>query len=162
MLHLGTHRICELLQPRFKRFDISPLQYVILLLAETAGEGSLAEAELHHLLRAHPRETVPDSIQLVDRGLLQRYSSPTPPHCVSFKITDAGSAVLGVLDPLVREVHEALKSDFTDEEWELGLRFLRRLSGMETAIADGSGVPALEFLGGNRTSLPFMNWLDRG
>ena len=162
MLHLGLHRICELLQPRFKRFDISPLQYVILALAEAAGEGSLAEAELHHLLRAHPRETVPDSIQLVDRGLLQRYSSPTPPHCVSFKITDAGSAVLGVLDPLVREVHETLKREFSDEEWEQGLRFLRRLSGMETAVAHDSGVLAIEFLSGNRSSLPFTNLLDRG
>lgn len=163
MLHLAAHRVRDLIQQRFDHFDISPLQYVMLALAEAAGEDSLAEAQLHHLLRAHRHATLPDSTQLVDRGLLQRHSAPEPPHNVSFHITDVGSTVLSILDPLVREIHDALKGDFTDEEWEQGLHFLRRLSGMDAiSVVEDPERQLAQFLCGNRSSLPFTNSLDRG
>jgi DNA-binding MarR family transcriptional regulator len=110
-LHLSLTRTADLLGRGFytllKDKGVSPPQYNVLRILRGAGESGLPCGEIAS--RMVTRD--PDVTRLLDRleqrALIARGRGTEDRRVVSTRITDAGRALLDVLDPLVREIHRA-------------------------------------------------------
>lgn len=138
LLRTADFRMWDLLQQHLVLPDITMLQYAVLALTKASKTPFVTKTHLCAVLGVSDKKMLSQTIPLVDRGLLKRRTTAEPPHCVSFAVTDLGRTAVDLVTSTVKDAHERLRREFTEREWEDGVRFLMRLSLLQADAAPGA------------------------
>lgn len=136
LLRLAEIGVCDLLHRYLDPPDITMVQFAILALIRASAAEFVAERRLCATLRISADEMLRQTMGLVDRQMLNRKTAAEFPHDASFAITDHGCVALELVSSRAIVGHEILRQEFTEQEWEDGLRFLMRLSRFANNPAD--------------------------
>lgn len=81
--------------------------------------------------------------RLETKGLVRRERSTADRRVVHLVLTDAGRAVAAQVPGVLADVLNGHLSDFSQDEWQLLLRFLQRMLANGEALRQSAGKPAV-------------------